>query len=128
MTGPERWPGPVTHHERFPTGTTRPAPILGQHTDEALAELRRAAAARTPYPLILIDAVMPEPDGFALAEKILAEPGLASFRGGFDRGAGAVLEIVGHRREQLSLALAGREQGSEDLSPSSFRGGVGEGF
>lgn len=39
LTGPERWPGPVTRHARFPTGTSRPAPVLGQHTDEALADL-----------------------------------------------------------------------------------------
>lgn len=44
LTGPERWPGPVTRHARFPTGTPRPAPALGQHTDEALAELGIAAA------------------------------------------------------------------------------------
>jgi crotonobetainyl-CoA:carnitine CoA-transferase CaiB-like acyl-CoA transferase len=39
VTGPERWPGPVTRHARFPTGTMRPAPALGQHTDEALRDL-----------------------------------------------------------------------------------------
>jgi crotonobetainyl-CoA:carnitine CoA-transferase CaiB-like acyl-CoA transferase len=39
LTGPERWPGPVTRHARFPTGTSRSAPALGQHTDEVLLEL-----------------------------------------------------------------------------------------
>jgi crotonobetainyl-CoA:carnitine CoA-transferase CaiB-like acyl-CoA transferase len=39
LTGPERWPGPVTRHSHFPTGTSRPAPALGQHTDEVLLEL-----------------------------------------------------------------------------------------
>ncbi|MBX7112454.1 MAG: CoA transferase [Dehalococcoidia bacterium] len=55
ITGPERWPGAVTRHANFPTGTSRPAPALGQHTDESLlelgltaeevAELRRCGAA-----------------------------------------------------------------------------------
>ncbi|MBN9519798.1 response regulator, partial [bacterium] len=43
----------------------------------ALAELRRAAAAADPFQLVLIDALMPEMDGFALVEQIRAEPGLA---------------------------------------------------
>jgi two-component system sensor histidine kinase/response regulator len=50
--------------------------VLGS-TAEALDELRRAARAGTPYPVALIDAVMPPPDGFALAETMHAEPGLA---------------------------------------------------
>ena len=43
----------------------------------ALAELRRASGAAHPYPLVLIDALMPEMDGFALVERIRAEPILA---------------------------------------------------
>jgi two-component system, sensor histidine kinase and response regulator len=43
----------------------------------ALAELRRAASAGEPYPLILLDAMMPDMDGFAVAEHIAREPDLA---------------------------------------------------
>jgi len=43
----------------------------------ALAELQRAAAAGEPYPLILLDAMMPDMDGFAVGEQIAREPLLA---------------------------------------------------
>jgi signal transduction histidine kinase/DNA-binding response OmpR family regulator/HPt (histidine-containing phosphotransfer) domain-containing protein len=43
----------------------------------AVAELRRAAAAGEPYPLLLTDAMMPEMDGFMLVEELHKEPGLA---------------------------------------------------
>jgi PAS domain S-box-containing protein len=43
----------------------------------ALEELRRARAAGEPYPLVVIDAFMPPPDGFQLAEWLEREPGLA---------------------------------------------------
>ncbi|HZY83851.1 MAG TPA: response regulator, partial [Gemmataceae bacterium] len=44
---------------------------------EALAEMKRAAVAGEPYPLVLIDAQMPDVDGFALAEQVRAHPELA---------------------------------------------------
>jgi CheY-like chemotaxis protein/HPt (histidine-containing phosphotransfer) domain-containing protein len=43
----------------------------------ALAELRRAAAARDPFPLVLLDAVMPDLDGFAVAQEIRNDSSLA---------------------------------------------------
>jgi two-component system sensor histidine kinase/response regulator len=43
----------------------------------AITELRRATAAGEPYPLILLDAMMPDMDGFAVAECIAREPDLA---------------------------------------------------
>ncbi len=43
----------------------------------ALAELRRAACAGEPYPLVLLDAMMPDMDGFAVVEQIGREPTLA---------------------------------------------------
>jgi len=43
----------------------------------ALAELKRATAAGEAYPLVLLDAQMPEMDGFTLAAQIRREPGLA---------------------------------------------------
>lgn len=43
----------------------------------ALIELRRAATGGEPYPLILLDAMMPDMDGFTVAEHIAREPDLA---------------------------------------------------
>jgi CheY-like chemotaxis protein/HPt (histidine-containing phosphotransfer) domain-containing protein len=43
----------------------------------ALAALERAQQAGTPFPLVLLDAQMPEMDGFTLAAQILQRPGLA---------------------------------------------------
>lgn len=40
----------------------------------ALEEIRRARAADTPFRLILLDAMMPEMDGFEVAARIRAEP------------------------------------------------------
>ena len=39
--------------------------------------MKRAAAAGTPFPLVLLDAMMPEMDGYALARQIKAHPELA---------------------------------------------------
>jgi CheY-like chemotaxis protein len=43
----------------------------------ALAEMRRAIEIGEPYPLVLVDAVMPEMDGFALVERIRQDPTFA---------------------------------------------------
>jgi PAS domain S-box-containing protein len=43
----------------------------------AMDEMARAARASDPYELVLLDAIMPEMDGFALAEKINEAPALA---------------------------------------------------
>jgi two-component system, sensor histidine kinase and response regulator len=43
----------------------------------ALTELHRAASSGEPYPLILLDAMMPDMDGFTVAEHIAQEPDLA---------------------------------------------------
>jgi signal transduction histidine kinase/DNA-binding response OmpR family regulator len=43
----------------------------------ALAAMRVAAAADDPFPLVLLDANMPELDGFAVAAQVKAEPELA---------------------------------------------------
>jgi two-component system, sensor histidine kinase and response regulator len=44
---------------------------------DALAALERAADAGTPFSVILLDAQMPEVDGFALAERVRVNPRLA---------------------------------------------------
>src|SRR5262249_26750308 len=42
----------------------------------ALGELDRAGKDGSPFPLLLVDAVMPEMDGFALLERVRQHPGL----------------------------------------------------
>jgi CheY-like chemotaxis protein len=44
---------------------------------EALVELRRSAGVHAPFPLVLVDAQMPDVDGFTLAAQIKAAPQLA---------------------------------------------------
>jgi CheY-like chemotaxis protein len=43
----------------------------------AIAELRCSVTNGEPYPLMLVDQMMPEMDGFALVEELQKEPGLA---------------------------------------------------
>src|SRR5207302_11492628 len=52
----------------------RPAVVDG--AEAALAELERAAAAGEPFPLVLLDAMMPGVDGFTLAQQIQGRPEL----------------------------------------------------
>jgi two-component system sensor histidine kinase/response regulator len=53
----------------------RPAAAAG--AAEALAALEHAAAAGEPFALVLLDAMMPDVDGFTLAARIRAHPTLA---------------------------------------------------
>ena len=53
-------------------------PTLAAGGAQALDEMRQQAALGTPYPLVLLDADMPHPDGFALASAIAAAPELGS--------------------------------------------------
>jgi signal transduction histidine kinase/CheY-like chemotaxis protein len=53
----------------------RPRAVAGGR--EALGELDRAARGGDPFPLLLVDALMPEMDGFALLERARQHPGLA---------------------------------------------------
>jgi CheY-like chemotaxis protein len=53
----------------------RPSTVDGAKA--ALAELERAASAGQPYPVVLLDACMPETDGFTLAGQIRNRPHLA---------------------------------------------------
>jgi PAS domain S-box-containing protein len=44
---------------------------------DAIEALRRAAVAGEPFPLVLLDSVMPDMDGFAVAAEIKQDPALA---------------------------------------------------
>jgi len=52
-------------------------PHLADSGSAALLALRQAAQMEEPYVLILLDAMMPEMDGFAVAQKIQETPGFA---------------------------------------------------
>jgi PAS domain S-box-containing protein len=52
-------------------------PILAESAQKAMSSLEEALAAGVPFSLVLIDANMPEMDGFALVEQIRRNPGLA---------------------------------------------------
>ena len=67
---------------------------------DALAELKRAAAAGTPYDLVLLDMMMPDLDGEETARLIQADPASG-------RPRVIVLTSVGHRGEAQRLAGQG---------------------
>lgn len=52
-------------------------PTLTQNGREALAVLQQAASCGTPFPLILLDAQMPDMDGFRVAERVIQNALLA---------------------------------------------------
>jgi two-component system sensor histidine kinase/response regulator len=52
-------------------------PVGVDHGREALVELLRAARAGRPYPLAVLDVMMPEMDGLTLAEEIRRRPEVA---------------------------------------------------
>jgi PAS domain S-box-containing protein len=51
-------------------------PVAVDSGRSALAEMKLAAASGQPYPLVLLDVMMPEMDGFTLAEQIKQNPEL----------------------------------------------------
>ena len=65
---------------------------LAESAADALAEMRRAVAAGTPYELVILDHHMPERDGLGLASDIRADKSLR----------GAVLMLLTSRGERLS--------------------------
>jgi CheY-like chemotaxis protein len=58
----------------------RMKPTLAAGAREALAQMQEAFSLGRPFPLVLADAMMPEMDGFALAEQIQQRPGLKEAR------------------------------------------------
>ena len=55
-------------------------PVLAESAAEALREMNRAADDLRPYGIALLDCMMPEMDGFELAEKITQQPKLQGCR------------------------------------------------
>jgi CheY-like chemotaxis protein len=55
----------------------RMKPTLAESGQAGLDEMLRAARSGSAYQLVLLDAIMPETDGFALAERIKDQPELA---------------------------------------------------
>lgn len=53
-------------------------PILAESGPAALEALRKAVDTGEPFPLILVDAMMPDMDGFTLAERIKTNPEFAA--------------------------------------------------
>ncbi|MBY0515038.1 MAG: response regulator [Gemmataceae bacterium] len=52
-------------------------PTCAASGPEALAELRAAARTGEPFPLVLLDAMMPDVDGFMVAEQVGKDPAIA---------------------------------------------------
>jgi CheY-like chemotaxis protein len=52
-------------------------PALAESARNAMSSLEKALGAGVPFPLVLVDANMPEMDGFALVAQIRRNPGLA---------------------------------------------------
>ena len=74
----------------------------------ALAELKRAAGTGDSFPLVLIDVVMPDMDGFAVAHAIKHDPALAGatilMLSSADRGG----ELARCRELGITVYLANR--------------------
>jgi len=90
----------------------RPALVDGGKA--ALAELERAAAAGRPYPLVLLDAMMPEVDGWAVVAGIRANDALP-------RPAILVLSSAGSAGDAASTTSGALAASSADDCRSGFR-------
>jgi PAS domain S-box-containing protein len=115
--GPRRWPAPAEPpalhglrvlvvddnatnrrilEETLAAWRLRPTAVADGHA--ALAELGQAAADGEPYPLVLLDAMMPEMDGFTLAEHVRQAPALA--------GTALIMLASGGRPDEAARARA----------------------
>jgi two-component system, sensor histidine kinase and response regulator len=55
----------------------RMCPTSASTASSALVTMKRASSEGVPFPLVLIDACMPDLDGFAMAEQVKSDPELA---------------------------------------------------
>ena len=118
----------------------RMAPTAVQGGPAALEALRAAAAAGEPFSLVLLDAMMPEMDGFTLAAKIAGHPELAGaavmmLSSGDRRGDAERCRALGLVRylvkpvkqsdllDALVQALAAQEKAPPGAAPRSRRAG-----
>ncbi|MGH9545131.1 MAG: DAHL domain-containing protein [Terriglobales bacterium] len=108
-------------------------PTLAERGSQALALLETATASKFPFPLVLLDAHMPEMDGFRIADQIkqnpkLGQPGVVMLTSVGLRGDAAKCREVGIRayltkpikRSDLLavIRLVLRPRDSEPVSPS----------
>ena len=85
-------------------------PTLVGSSAEALTALHQAVAAGEPFLVVLLDALMPEDDGFYLAAAISRSPGLA----------GGIIMMLGSADRQASVARC-RELGISSFLVKPFK-------
>jgi signal transduction histidine kinase/CheY-like chemotaxis protein len=91
----------------------RPTAVEGGRA--ALAELRRAAVSGDPFPLVLLDAMMPGMDGFALAEQLARHPELGGATVLMMSSAGRPSDAARCRRLNIAACLTKPVKQSELL-------------
>jgi PAS domain S-box-containing protein len=91
----------------------RPTTVDGGRA--ALAALRQATADGEPFSLVLLDAMMPEMDGLALAGRIRAQPELDGVTLLLLSSAGQLLEAATWRQQGIAACLAKPVKHSELL-------------
>src|SRR5262249_1077833 len=80
-------------------------PTSCSSADEALFKLKAAAATGEPFPLVLLDAHMPDVDGFMLAGRIQRDPALAGTGLGMLTPAGRPADRAGGRELGIKAYL-----------------------
>jgi CheY-like chemotaxis protein/HPt (histidine-containing phosphotransfer) domain-containing protein len=118
----------------------RMAPTLVESGQAGLEEMLRAAKSGSAYQLVLLDAVMPEMDGFDLAEKIHEQPELADatvmmLSSGTPSGSATRCSSLGIASwltkpvtqsdllDAILIAVGGKESGTApDVEPDSIGG------
>jgi len=117
-------------------------PTCADSGPAALTTLEQAVEAGAPFPLVLLDAMMPEMDGFAVAERIKHTPRLAgatimmltSARQPGDAARCRELGIMAYLTKPIKPSdlfdaiLKALTQASEDFRPQSGQNGVPSGL